>query len=305
MSQFENNKKKMFAETLRDLIKDYEKQHGEKLTQEVFAEKMGVVRETISYWLNGKSYPGTEAIDRMCTFFALPHNYFSTIGEDEGLTLTSKKMHDDLQREAEETANKIGLKSGLYAFIKENPALADAIVAASWVDAGLQSFNPNVPELPDHTFQIKASSGVKIYPPDEVLYMLRVVQRDLEEYALFLIQKWSKVIQEAMDDKQGRGVLYDGYDAAGNEFVSAKQRYHLELKGQSSLTPGSSLIADIYKLAAPDGQRAMIKAAQSVFHEYRKKDPKAQKVRKAVTKARISGKPLPPVDEILKDETEE
>ena len=147
MSQFENNKKKMFAEALRDLIKDYGKERGEKLTQEVFAEKMGVARETISYWLNGKSYPGTEAIEKMTIFFALPQNYFKAIGEEEGLTLTSKKTHDDLQREAEETADKIGLKSGMYAFIKENPALADAVVSLSWIDAYLQSVNPDVPEL--------------------------------------------------------------------------------------------------------------------------------------------------------------
>ena len=300
MSQFENNKKKIFAEQLRNIMKEYGKKHGARITQEDLAEVVGVARETISFWLRAKSYPGAEYIKKLSKFFVVPPQYFE--GIEEGQTLVDERIHKALEDEAEKTARKIGLSSGLVTFIKENPTLADAVVAASWVDAGLQSFSPNVPELPENTFQIKASSGVKIYPPDEVLYMLRVVQRDLEEYALFLIQKWSKIIQEAMDDRKARGVLYDGVDAAGNEFVSAKQRYHLELKGQSSLTPGSSLLADMYKLVDPKGQQAMIKAAQSVAHEYRKKDPKAQKVRKAVRSVMGTDKPVPPIEEILKED---
>lgn len=309
MSQFEDNKKKIFAEQLRCLMSEYEKSNGKKLTQAELAEQIPVARETISYWLSGKSYPGSDALERLRDIFALPRNYFSNQSYDDGWTLIDKQSHDNLQREAEETARNIGLSPGLFAFIKESPALADAVVSASWVDGTIQSLSPDVPELPDHTYQIKASSGVKIYPPADVLYMLRVVQRDLSEYALFLIKKWSKVIDDTIKDAQRRGELSDTdcgcFDASGNEFVSAVDRYWLELKGRGSLTPGSSLIVDMYEKSKPEGQSAIIKASRNVFHEYRKKDPDAQRVRKAVRKAIKTNTPVPPLDTILNDKTED
>jgi len=303
--EFTDNKKKLFPEQLRSLIDEYGKARGKKLTHAELAKQIPVARETISYWLSGKSYPGTEVIKRLTEIFALPPRYFEYY--DDGMTLIDERTHNNLQREAEETAQHIGLSPALFAFIKENPALADAVVSASWVDAYLQSLDKNVPELPDHTYQVKASSGVKIYPPAEVLYMLRIVQRDLTDYALFLIQKWSKIIHDKHKESLTIGEVSEtargSFDSSGNEYMSPLECYSLELRGRSSLTPGSSLLVDMYKNMSHEGQKAMIDKAYDVFHEYRKTDKKAQLIRKAVRKSIQTGTPVPPLAEILKDET--
>lgn len=303
--KFEENKKKVFADQLRGLISDYEKKAEEKLSQQKLADYIPVARETISHWLRGKSYPGEEAIARLCKFFAVPPNYFSANQYEEGLTMLDERIHDTLQRECENTARKIELGSGFYAFIKENPALADVVVGASWVDAILQSCSPDVPAMPDHTFQIEGRAGVKIYPPAEVLYMLAVVQRDLKEYALFLLQKWAKVIDDSHEEIKKRGAISVGprgqFDSSGKEYVSALERFSLELRGHGSLTPSSSLLVQMYDMCMPKYQDAMMDAAHDVLHESRKKDPKAQKVREAARKARMTGKT---VNECLSEETE-
>lgn len=304
--EFEENRKKEFAKKLCRLISDYEKKTQKKLSQQQLADFIPVARETISYWTNGKSYPGEDAIDRLCAFFGTPPNYFSVSQSEDGLTLLEKGIHDKLQRECEQTAHHIELGSGFYAFIKENPALADVVVGASWVDAILQSCSPDVPAMPDHTFQIEGRAGVKIYPPAEVLYMLAVVQRDLKEYALFLLQKWSKVIHESHDDLQKRGEITEtdqGYfDASGREYIPACERFSLELRGHGSLTPRSSLLVQMYDQSLPQYQKMMLDKAHDVFRESRKEDPKAQKVRAAARRARMTGKT---VNECLNEETED
>ncbi|MBQ6513743.1 MAG: hypothetical protein IJI09_03390 [Clostridia bacterium] len=134
------------------------------------------------------------------------------------------------------------------AYLKSNPEIADSIIASSWVDGLMQSLSPNVPQLPDHVFQFVSNSNVKIYPSEEDLYMLRLVQHDLTEYALFLIQKWSKVIKDShnQDSKDRERYLgtYGWRTASGKEYTPAADRLALELIGRGSLSTGASMLVN-------------------------------------------------------------
>ena len=313
VSQFEENKKKGFAKKLKTLVEKWEEANGETLTQGRLAPHVHASRETVNSWFTGRNYPSQAAIDDLCSFFSVPPEYFNQTAIED-MILLDENLHRQLSGECEENARRIGLDSSLVQFLKNVPAIADSIVSVSWVDALLQPDDPDIPDNPDGSpFQFSSSTGVKIYLPPEVLYMLRVVQRDLTEYAAFLVQKWGKVIQTAHKESFGtewaegryttRAKSGKGY--TGKEYVSASQRFALELKGRGSLTPGASLIVDMYNGMNGQEQEKLISETQNAFHESRKKNPQAQKVRQAVREAMKTNKPVPPLAEILKDDPPE
>ncbi len=134
--------------------------------------------------------------------------------------------------------------------------------------------------------------------------MLRVVQRDLSEYALFLIQKWVKVIRDAHNQEKGKEISIGpyGWRTEDNvEFTPAASRFMLEMKGRSSLTTGASYLVDMYNGMTPNEQEHLLNETHKAYRESRKKNPKAQKVRKAVREAMENHTPVPPMDEILKE----
>ena len=73
------------------------------------------------------------------------------------------------------------------------------------------------------------------------------------------------------------------------------------MRGRSSLTPGASLLVDMYNGMTGHEQQKLISDTQDAFRESRKKNPQAQKIRKAVRKAMNDGTPVPPLDETLKE----
>lgn len=303
MSQFEENKRRMFKEKLKELKTGWEEIHKCKLTQEKLANAVYVTRETVSGWYNGKSYPPEETQKRICDFFKVPDRYFTRYNYDNGMTEIDERTHENLEENCEETAHDIGLSLPFISFLKENPAISDEIVSACWVDAYMQSFSPSVPLMEDKTFQFVSSSNTKVYPSPEVLHMLRVVQRDLSEYALFLIQKWVKVIKEAHEQEKGKEMSMGPYGwrtENGDEFTTAASRFALEMKGRGSLTTGASYLVDLYNGMTGNDQEQLLSHARKALHESRKNNPKVQKVRKAIREAMNTHTPVPPIEEIMK-----
>ena len=279
MSQFEENKKRVFSDQLKQLIKGYEKANNTKLTQEEIGNKIHVSRETVSGWINCKTYPNEDARKSLCKIFNVPEYYFTKSNYEEGWTEIDEKTHDDLEKECEDTSSRIGLNKSFVAYLKSSPEIADAIIAASWVDGLMQSLSPNVPKLPDHIFQFVSSSDVKIYPSGEVLYMLRLVQRDLTEYALFLIKKWSKVIKDAHNQHDTGEEIYRGAygwrTASGKEYTPASDRLALELIGRGSLSTGASMLVNMYNGMADEDQEDLLERAHKAYRESRSRNRRA------------------------------
>ena len=305
MSQFEDNKRKMFKSKLKELKNGWEKANNQKLTQEKLANVVFVTRETVSGWYNGKSIPPEETQKRICSFFHVPDKYFDQLDDDTGMTEIDENTHNELEEDCEKYAKEIGLSFPFISYLKESPAISDEVVSACWVDAYKQSFSPSVPLMEDKTFQFVSSSNMKVYPSPEVLHMLRVVQRDLSEYALFLIQKWVKIIIDAHEQEKGKEIYKGPYGYRtenGDEYTPAASQYALEMKGRSSLTTGASYLVDIYNNMTANDQERLLNEARKAYHESRKNNPKAQKIRKAVRESMESHTPVPPLEEIMKSD---
>ena len=264
----------VFADHLKTLIGKWEQANGRKLTQSELGKAIHSSREAVNGWLSGKHIPEEKTIELLCKFFSVPRNYFNPVEE---LILTDEEHHKSLAAEAEETAKLLGLSPAFLMFIRENQALADMVVSHACYDAILQSENPAVPEMPDCPYQFVTSTGAKIYLPREILYMLRVVQRDLIEYAGFMIEKWSKVIASAHEQKAKAGAMWVGPDGTfsaktGERIVTAESRFVLEMKDRSGLTLDQSFIADAFERLDKNGKKELMKTAAHLVHENRKKE---------------------------------
>lgn len=246
MSQFETNKRKAFADTLRSLMKSWESANGRRLSQEALGEHLFVARETVSGWLNGKQYPQESTLSRLADFFHVPVSFFSDQEHGQGLMLTDRAAHDALESDCERYAVQQGLSFDLVGFIKNNPDLADQVVSACWVNPAIQSIDPSVPAVPDHPFQFVSGSGVKVYLPPEVILMLVLVQRDLAEAAEISIRKHARVIND--------------YYTGQSKHDPPSAVYRRELRGMEGLADVEEVIVDIYRTVSPDKRNARIKS---------------------------------------------
>lgn len=272
MSQIEKNKKKIFSERLNEIIRTWEKTNEKRLFDDDLAGKIPVSRETVNRWRHGRACPLDDdlTMKNLCKFFNVSRWYF--YGE-EGLTLVNEDICEDLEEKCEKIADKYGLSRHFVRFVKENPAHSSAVISASIVDAYIQSFSPDVPDM-GHDFQFISASGTKCYPPDDVILMLCLVQRDLSEYISFLIEKYSRVIHDAYHEASC-GPIFECENGAfkenGERFVSAGTRFALELTGKGSISPDESLLIDAFRRCGGEEQKELIKEAAHLMHKSRKK----------------------------------
>ena len=271
MSQFEENKKKVFAKKLKGLMQAWGQKNGRKLTQDMLASKLFVSRETVSAWLNEKNYPPKGTIQMICKFFSVPENYFEPrpiLIEDEfedDSILMDEKHHIRLAKQCDEIAQKIGLNPAFLQFIKDSQSIQDQVMSVCVVNGFEQPYTKGViPDNPDEklrAYQFVGSDGDKLYLSEDVLCMLRVVQRDLLEYADFLVRKWSRVLEELYDKHDGKEWNH-GFPCtrseSGEELITPPSRFSNELKGRGSLSFGESMLVDMYRLKSPEEQDKMV-----------------------------------------------
>lgn len=268
---YDDNRKMIFAARLKKLMKDWEKGNNEPLTQKRLAEKLHYSRKSVNGWLTEKRIPDKKTIAELCGFFSVPADYFSVQLEDE--IFVNESWHKELAAEAETTALNIGLSANFLQFIKENPSLADAVLSHARYDALIQSDSPAVPENKGCPYQFIGSNGEKIYLPEEMLLLLRIVQRDLIEYAGFLIQKWSKLISEAHKEASLGGGVFESsfgsyFEKTDKEYTPAKVKLINELNGYGSLSGSAAHIVRWY--SALDS-REKTKALNDMYLAYRNK----------------------------------
>ena len=255
MSQFEENRRKDFSRLLRQLMENWKSSNGKRLSQDALGEALYVSRTTVSHWLNGKQYPSKDTLVRLAEFFSVPVSFFSDNDDTQGMTLTDESIHEYLEKQCEESAAHVGLSPHLVSFLKENPGLSDLLVSACWINPSVQSIDPAVPEIPGNVFQIVASSGVKVYLPDDVISMLSVVQQDLIEAAEFSIRKRSKVIE-------------DFYRSGSGDPPSS--RFSMIRDGMSGLTRDESSIISIMRLMDEKGRTELARQAAHIVYKERK-----------------------------------
>ena len=258
ISQFEENRKAAFSKKLRALFDAWKENHP-GFTQTDLAVAVNAARETVNGWLQGKTYPSDSAIPALCEFFSVPPTYFDP--EEGELIYTDEQRHADLDRVCRSAADHVGLSESLLRFIKERPVLADLVISASWVNPVI---NPPDSKVPDSSspFQFVSSSGVRIYLPDEVISMLRCVQRDLEEYAAFLIRKYSRVIIDGHSPSAGED----------QQRISPSARFDLDLNGMSALSLDESSMISIMRLMDDSGRMELAKRAAQIVHKNRKEN---------------------------------
>lgn len=314
MSQFSENRKLIFAKQLKAIMVNRKDENGKKLSQASLARILFVERETVSRWINGKNCPLNDSLimSKLCDYFHVPPEYFTSIDyEEEGLTIIDKEMHKRLNEACETTAKQIGLESSFVRFLKSNPKYADIIIRYSSVDCILQSFSPSVPKLEENTYQFISSSGEKIYPSDDVLYMLRVIQRDVYDQINYLLHKYCKVFEvynkkkQAISDKAKtnytetiarRGCVIDINGVSGIEYPKPPLNVFFDmLRGRDDLSIDENHMLELYRSINEKGKDSIYEA----LIQERKKHPskKLKAANDAIKKAHEKNISVPPLSE--------
>jgi len=191
-NDFDKNAMSLFADRFGKLVD--RKKETEKISMDKLADELKISKPTLYRWKNGETMPNPGSLSLICEYFSVPKNYFAPDAKDR--IFFDHAFHEQQHKEDAEFAKNIGLSVNFVAFLKENPALADAIISASYVDASDSSFSESIPET-DSPFQFVSSSGVKIYLPFMVLDVLRDIQKEISDYALYFIQK--RIKEKAFD----------------------------------------------------------------------------------------------------------
>jgi hypothetical protein len=231
MAQFSDSQKLIQSERLNELKKRWENAHGQKLTDQMIADSVHVSRETVTKWRGGKNRIDSACLPALCEFFSVPASYFAPRVPER--LLVDEDFHRQLADECKRTAENIGLDDGFLSFIKSTQKLADSVISSACIDCIIQPDSNSVPEF-DSLYQFISSTGAKIYLPDDSLYMLRLVQRDLSEYALFLIWKWSKRFERIYAAQKNAGEITvtgsGSYSKSGEKVPSAYDFFCSEMK---------------------------------------------------------------------------
>ena len=263
LPQFDKNRKKAFSQKLKDLISGWEASHpGEKLSQQRLGDAISGSRESVSGWITGKSYPNSSAISALCDFFSVSPQYFDPESDD---LYTSEQRHREYSAYCKRLADHIGLMESFVQFVKESPGLADLVVKASWVNPVYNPPDENIPRNPDNSpFQFESSNGVRIYLPDDVLYMLRCVQRDAEEHSFFLLQKYSQTISDYHRSQAGT-------DA---QRLPPASRFALDLEGMPSLSTDEAFMISVMRSMDDKGREEIAKQAAHILRSHKKEGDK-------------------------------
>ena len=274
MSHENENRKMVFAEQLRAIMSSRKTPDGKKLTQQHIADAVHVQRETVSRWVRGISCPleNERTMAALCAFLCVPPEYFTKNYYLDGWTMFDRETHDSLNEACIKVGKKTGLKDSFVQFLKETPALADAVIRASSVDEILQSMSPNVPEMKDHLYQFISSTGVKIYPSRDVLNMLRLIQRDTEDYIQYLFLKYGRVYEKYQAEVQEALRKPD----AGKTPKRLEDIFGDMLRGREDLSTEENHMLDMFRRISDEGKTAV----RSALVVERKRHPAKKKKNK-------------------------
>ncbi len=118
------------------------------LTQQKFADKLGIKRNTIAMYEMGKTYPSKQTINSICREF--------NVNEEWLQNGTGEMFAPDASNEVEQLVKKYHLSSGMQIFIEKlvntKPEVQEALVnLISETAAGIEGLgvDPNSPAFPN------------------------------------------------------------------------------------------------------------------------------------------------------------
>lgn len=343
---FEENKRALFVSRFGKLL---EIAKEKKISMDKLAEELKVTKPTLYRWKRGDALPNDGSITLICDYFGISPEYFNpylTNGDELTKTddpdfetdireFTDPNYHKWFDANCSELSKKIGLKKSFVSFIRENPAIAAQIIDSDYID-GFQSGKKEVP-VSGSVFQMQLPDGVKLYPSDSMIVMMRLIQRDIEEYMPFLVSKYSKVFEEYRQAKEReqvkytvekhkaevreivenkekreiktepvtvvgagrRGCLYEYVEETGAELPKRpEQQLYDMLRDRNALSNDENLIIDLFRDTTEQGKDKIYKSVCDIFRANPTEERK--KIKAAVRHAMETNTPVPPKEEILK-----
>ena len=124
---------------------------------------------------------------------------------------------------------------------------------------------------------------------------------------LFHLPREVVLIEDAHNTAIGKEIHMGSYGRrteTGGEYSSATERFVNERRGRGSITTGASMLVDMYSNMPENEQEKLLIDVHNRYRESRKNNTKAQKIRKAVKKALETNTPVPPIEEIMKENEE-
>lgn len=199
--QFEENQKVVFAKRLNEVLQ--EREHKETLDS--LAELFDVERTTVNNWKHGKTLPGKAKRRNIAKALNLPENYFepdfSLIDRD----IADARYHWKMDQHSVACGDEIGLDEDFVRFIRNNDRFPEIISNMQVIDLVLNSMDQRVPRT-NSAYQFTDKAGERFYINEYMIYVLRVIQGDVEEYIHMLLLKYAQIMAEEDVSMKNKGL---------------------------------------------------------------------------------------------------
>ena len=199
--QFEENRKVVFSKRLNEVLQE----RGRKETLDSLAELFDVERTTVNNWKHGRTLPGKAKRRNIAKALALPENYFEPDYNLIDRDIADARHHWEMDQHYAGCGDEIGLDEDFVRFIRNNELFADMISNLQHIDVLLNSMDPRVPKT-QSAYQFTDKAGERFYINEYMIYVLRVIQGDVEEYIHMLLLKYAQIMDEEDTAMRNRGL---------------------------------------------------------------------------------------------------
>ncbi len=216
--QFEENQKVVFSKRLKEILQRREP----KETLDTLAELFNVERTTVNNWKHGRTLPGKAKRRNIAKALGVPENYFEADYTLTDRDLADERYHWQMDQHYSGCGDEIGLSEHFVAFIRDNELFADIISNLQHIDIGLNSLDPRVPQTKS-AYQFTTKAGERFYINEYVIYILRALQGDVENYIHMLLFRYEHILAEEERIRNNKGMSWDQYYERG--YFARKVKY--------------------------------------------------------------------------------
>ena len=216
--EFEKNQRVIFSKRFNDALENRE----QKETLDSLAELFDVERTTVNNWKHGKCLPGKAKRRNIARKLEKPENYFEPDYTLEDQDLADARYHWKMDHHYAGCADEIGLDEDFVRFIRNNELFADMISNMQHIDVLLNSMDPRVPQT-QSAFQFTTKAGERFYINEYMIYILRTLQGEVEDYIHSLLFKYEQILDEEEIIRKNRDMDWIEYYEIG--FFARKVKY--------------------------------------------------------------------------------
>lgn len=189
--QFKENQKTLFAKRLNEALQ----KRKTKETLDSLAELFEVERTTVNNWKHGRCLPKQATRRSVARKLNLHENYFEPDYTLEDQDLADARYHWKMDQHYAGYADEIGLDEDFVRFIRNNELFSDMISNLQHIDVLLNSMDPRVPKT-QSAFQFTTKVGERFYINEYMIYILRALQGEVEDYIHSLLFKYEQILDE-------------------------------------------------------------------------------------------------------------